>query len=35
MRFSIDNSGLVVVLEYKHIKDYDLPPNWQEIIKIR
>ncbi|MDQ0720133.1 hypothetical protein QF049_001394 [Paenibacillus sp. W4I10] len=35
MRFSIDNSGSVVVLEYKHIRDYDLPPNWQEIIKTR
>ncbi|WP_306440277.1 MULTISPECIES: DUF3888 domain-containing protein [Paenibacillus] len=35
MRFSIDNSGLVVVFEYKHIRDYDLPPNWQEIIKTR
>lgn len=33
MRFSIDNSGSIVVQEYKHIKDYDLPPNWQEIIK--
>ncbi|MGV2882444.1 DUF3888 domain-containing protein [Paenibacillus taichungensis] len=33
MRFSIDNSGSIVVLEYKHIRDYDLPPNWQEIIK--
>lgn len=35
MRFSMDNSGLIVVLEYKHIRDYDLPPNWQEIIKTR
>nr|WP_244660905.1 DUF3888 domain-containing protein [Paenibacillus sp. CFBP 13594] len=33
MRFSIDNSGSVVVLEYKHIRNYDLPPNWQKIIK--
>ncbi|MGC5772526.1 DUF3888 domain-containing protein [Paenibacillus pabuli] len=33
MRFSIDNSGSIVVLEYKHIMDYELPPNWQEIIK--
>ncbi|WP_426252012.1 DUF3888 domain-containing protein [Paenibacillus pabuli] len=32
MRFSIDNSGSTVVLEYKHIRDYDLPPNWEEII---
>ncbi|WP_145326421.1 DUF3888 domain-containing protein [Paenibacillus xylanexedens] len=32
MRFSIDNSGSIMVQEYKHIKDYDLPPNWQEII---
>jgi len=33
MRFSIDNSGSIVVLEYKHIRDYVLPPNWQKIIK--
>jgi len=33
MRFSIDNSGSIVAQEYKHIKDYDLPPNWKEIIK--
>ena len=35
MRFTIDNSGSIVVLEYKHIRDYDLPLNWQEIIKTR
>ncbi|MEO2203083.1 DUF3888 domain-containing protein [Paenibacillus pabuli] len=35
MRFTIDNSGSIVVLEYKHIRDYDLPFNWQEIIKTR
>lgn len=33
MRFSIDNFGSIVVVEYKHIRDYDLPPHWQEIIK--
>lgn len=33
MRFRIDNTGIVRVLEYKHIRDYELPPNWQHIIK--
>lgn len=33
MRFSIDNAGTIVVLEYKHIRDHELPPNLQEIIK--
>ncbi|NOU97861.1 DUF3888 domain-containing protein [Paenibacillus sp. LMG 31456] len=33
MRFRIDNTGTVMVLEYKHIRDYELPPNWQHIIK--
>jgi len=30
--FRIDNAGTVTVLEYKHIRDYELPPNWQHII---
>lgn len=33
LRFSIDNAGTVTVLEYKHIRDYELPPYWQDIIK--
>lgn len=33
MKFRIDNSGAVMVLEYKHIRDYELPPNWQHILR--
>ncbi|WP_307448858.1 DUF3888 domain-containing protein [Paenibacillus sp. V4I3] len=33
IKFRIDNSGTVEVLEYKHIKDYELLPNWKHIIK--
>jgi len=29
----IDNRGTVEVLEYEHIKDYALPPNWKYIIR--
>lgn len=32
--FKIDNRGTVEVLEYEHIKDFELPPNWKHIIKI-
>lgn len=33
--FKIDNRGTVEVLEYEHIQDYELPPNWKHIIKIQ
>lgn len=33
--FKIDNRGTVEVLDYEHIKDYELPPNWKHIIKVK
>ena len=31
MNFRVDNTGAVKVLEYKHIREYVLLPNWQYI----
>lgn len=33
MKFRIDNTGAVMFLEYKHIRDYELLPNWQHILR--
>lgn len=33
IKFRVDNTGDVLVLEYKHIMDYDLLPNWQHILR--
>jgi hypothetical protein len=33
MRFRIDNLGRVEIVNYNHIEDYKLPPNWQHIIR--
>lgn len=33
MLFRIDNFGNVELVEYNHIKDFNLPLNWQNIIK--
>ncbi|MFD0618238.1 DUF3888 domain-containing protein [Paenibacillus sp. GCM10027629] len=33
MKFRIDNTGAVMVLKYKHIRDYELLPNWQFILR--
>lgn len=33
MKFRIDNTGAVVTLEYKHIRDYEILPNWQHILR--
>lgn len=33
MKFRVDNMGAVIVLEYKHIRDYELLPNWQHILR--
>jgi len=33
MKFRVDNTGSVMVLEYKHIRDYELLPNWQHILR--
>jgi hypothetical protein len=33
MKFRIDNFGRVEIVNYTHIEDYKLPPNWQNIIR--
>ncbi|MBW7460484.1 DUF3888 domain-containing protein [Paenibacillus sepulcri] len=33
IKFQIDNNGNVEVINYNHIEDYKLLPNWQHIIK--
>jgi hypothetical protein len=33
MWFRIDNLGRVEIVNYNHIEDYKLPPNWQHIIR--
>jgi len=33
MKFRVDNMGAVMVLEYKHMRDYELLPNWQHILR--
>jgi len=33
MKFRIDNTGTITVLEYKHVRDYELLPNWQHIVR--
>lgn len=33
MKFCINNTGAVKVLVYKHIRDYELLPNWQYILR--
>jgi hypothetical protein len=33
MKFRIDNSGRVEIVNYDHIEDYELPPNWKHIIR--
>jgi hypothetical protein len=32
IHFQINNTGDVKVIEFKHIKNYELPPNWESII---
>lgn len=34
IEFRIDNTGKIKVINYDHIEDYKLPPNWQHIIKL-
>ncbi|MEK8216399.1 MULTISPECIES: hypothetical protein [unclassified Paenibacillus] len=29
----IDNMGTVEVIGFEHLKDFELPPNWNHIIK--
>jgi hypothetical protein len=31
MKFQIDNTGKIVTVNYEHIRDYKLPPNWSYI----
>ncbi|MEK5239886.1 DUF3888 domain-containing protein [Paenibacillus sp. FSL L8-0470] len=31
--FMIDNMGTVEVIGFEHLKDFELPPNWNHIIK--
>lgn len=31
--FKIDNMGTVEVIEFEHLKDFELLPNWKHIIK--
>ncbi|MFC5527847.1 DUF3888 domain-containing protein [Cohnella yongneupensis] len=31
--FKIDNLGGVEVIRFEHLKDFELPPNWEHIIK--
>jgi hypothetical protein len=33
MKFRIDNIGGVEIVNYHHVKDSKLPPNWQHIIR--
>jgi hypothetical protein len=33
MMYRIDNLGRVEIVNYNHIEDYKLPPNWQHIIR--
>lgn len=33
IKFRVDNTGDVLVLEYKHIRDYELLSNWQHILR--
>lgn len=30
--FHIDNAGEVKVIAYHHIKSYELPPNWRDVV---
>lgn len=32
IKLRVDNAGKVEVVEFKHIKDYELPPNYKQII---
>ncbi|MDR6555502.1 DUF3888 domain-containing protein [Paenibacillus qinlingensis] len=33
MKFRVDNTGVVMIQEYKHIRDYESLPNWQHILR--
>jgi hypothetical protein len=33
MKFRINNSGRVEIVNYDHIEDHELPPNWKHIIR--
>jgi hypothetical protein len=33
MKFRIDNMGRVEIVNYDHIEDHELPPNWKHIIR--
>jgi hypothetical protein len=33
MKFRIDNLGRVEIINYTHIEDYKLPPNWKDVIR--
>ncbi|MGF7036658.1 hypothetical protein J2T17_007732 [Paenibacillus mucilaginosus] len=32
IKFHVDNAGKVTVAEYKHVKNYELPPNYKSLI---